>query len=532
MKRFAELFETLDNTNSTLDKVEALRRYFATVPAGDASWAVYLLAGEKLPSVVKRQDLEQWCIDLTDLPAWLIRESRASVGDLAETITLLLEHAPLEPPQRCASDISLAEWVRRIKELKGLSELWQRLLVFEYWGSLGFRERFVFNKLLTGAFRVGVSKSLVIRALADSTGLDKAVIAHRLSGKWAPSEEHWHRLVAETTEVDVATPYPFFLATPLTERPQALGEAARWRFEWKWDGIRGQALKRQGQVVLWSRGDELLTDRFPEITAELATLPDDTVLDGELLAYRDGRPLAFSMLQTRIQRTAPDRAHIDAAPVVFMAYDLLEHEGEDIRPRPFSERRAMLESLLPTRARRLCASPLLDVESWEQAVTLQREARQRGVEGLMVKDSSSPYLVGRKRGFWWKWKVEPLSIDAVLLYAQAGSGKRSNLFTDYTFGLWDGDELTPVAKAYSGLTDREIAELDRWIRRNTEQRFGPVRNVTPHHVFELHFDSARRSTRHRSGVALRFPRIRRWRQDKRVEEANRLCELEALIDAS
>jgi len=532
VKRFAELFRALDETNSTLRKVDALCGYFDSAPSADASWATYFLLGQKLPSVVKRKDLQQWCVDLTGLPPWLIRESRSTVGDLAETLTLLLDLATFEAAEECGADVALHEWVRRIKELRGLSEMWQRLLVVEYWGSLERRERFVFNKLLTGAFRVGVSKNLVIRALAETVGVDQAVMAHRLAGDWTPSEAAWERLRAERTEVDVATPYPFFLASPLPDEPAALGSASDWWLEWKWDGIRGQAIKRRGQVVLWSRGDELLTTRFPEVAAEIERLPDGTVLDGELLAHDDEGPLPFSKLQTRIQRESPTEEHLESAPVVFMAYDLLEHRGADVRSRPLRERRDLLQSVVPDTAGRLITSSMLDVESWDDAAALQRSARERRVEGLMLKDPESAYGVGRRRGAWWKWKVEPLSIDAVLLYAQAGTGKRSNLFTDYTFGLWNDGELVPVAKAYSGLSDEEIARLDRWIRRNTEQRFGPVRNVRPHHVFELNFDSARRSSRHRSGVALRFPRIHRWRTDKGIDDADQLSQLEAMVDAS
>lgn len=532
MNRFAQLFGELDATNSTLEKVDALQRYFAAAEPIDAAWAVYILMGRKLPNVVKRKDLRRWCIELAEIPEWLFKESHAAVGDLAETVTLLLQDVPFEEAETPAEEAALHDWVRRIHQLRGLSEMWQRMLVVEYWGTLGARGRFVFNKLLTGAFRVGVSQNLVVRALAQHAGVEQAVMAHRLAGQWKPSEEAWRKLLATKTEVDLATPYPFFLATALSDAPAALGESSRWSFEWKWDGIRAQAIKRAGEVVLWSRGNELLTERFPEVADSIRRLPDGTVLDGELLAYQEGAPLPFSTLQTRIQRVSPSQAHIDAAPVVFMAYDVLEQGGDDRRELPLFERRALLELLVDAEVPKILASQTLDVDSWEAAERLKDGSRERGVEGLMVKDPYSPYLAGRRRGSWWKWKVEPLSIDAVLLYAQMGSGKRSNLFTDYTFGLWKGGDLVPIAKAYSGLDDEEILKLDRWIRGNTNEKFGPVRNVKPHHVFELNFDSARYSNRHKSGVALRFPRIHRWRRDKAIQDANQLSDLEALIHAS
>ena len=385
-------------------------------------------------------------------------------------------------------------------------------------------------KLLTGEFRVGVSQTLVVRAIARAAALPATTIAARLMGEWAPSADWFSSVLShERTEDDRSRPYPFCLASPLDEAPDTLGSPEAWLIEWKWDGIRAQLVKRDARVHLWSRGEELITHRFPEIAAAATNLPDGTVLDGEVLAFRDDRPMPFSALQQRIGRQKQVAQLVRAVPVVFMTYDLLEDLNEDIRSFPLSERRRRLEGLL--KGSMLRPSPVVTGATWEELAALRADSRARGVEGLMLKRLTSAYGVGRKRGDWWKWKIEPFSIDAVLIYAQPGSGKRASLLTDYTFGVWDNGELVPIAKAYSGLSNEEIDEMDRWIRRHTRERFGPVRHVEPAHVFELGFEGIAKSTRHRSGIAVRFPRMLRWRRDKKPEDADTIESVRALLDA-
>ncbi|NLA68362.1 MAG: ATP-dependent DNA ligase [Gammaproteobacteria bacterium] len=557
MQRFAALFERLDRSTGTLDKRRALVDYFRDAPARDAAWALWLLAGGKIggarAKIATTGELRTWAGEETGTPDWLVEACHHQVGDLAETLALLLDDPPGTP---AGGRVGLADWIElRLAPVANAEPGARREVVVGAWRSLAFRERLVFNKLLTGALRVGVSQGLVQQALAELSGVDIARIAQRMLGRWSPSAAFLEGLLSpEAQPGDAALPYPFFLASPLEDGPGALGAIDDWLLEWKWDGIRLQLIRRDGAVALWSRGEERMDGRFPEIEAAAVLLARDCVIDGELLAWQPdaAEPMPFGALQTRIQRLRPGPRSLSAAPARVLAYDLLELEGEDLRARPLRERRALLAELLAAQAGtgapadpapaadaaaeagvrvgagRIALSPRVDAADWEQAAALRERSRAFGVEGLMLKRLDSPYRHGRRRGDWWKWKVDPLSIDAVLVYAQSGSGRRSTLFTDYTFGLWDGDALVPVAKAYSGLDDREILRLDRWIRAHTLERFGPVRSVEPVHVFEIGFEGVNRSSRHKSGVAVRFPRILRWREDKPAAEADRIDALRAL----
>jgi len=525
MRDFARLFARIDETTKTLPKVAALAEYLATAPAADRLWTVALFSGRRPRRAVTVTRLRAWAAEAAGLPDWLFEESYTVVGDLAETISLLL------PPPRRAVDLPLAEWIARISALAALDEPARKAEVLAAWDSLTTRERFLYNKLITGGFRVGVSQKLMTRALARATGREEAQLAHRLMGEWTPATTSWARLLEGDDPADEASrPYPFCLAHPLGE-PQALGPPAAWAAERKWDGIRGQLIVRRGRHYLWSRGEELMTDRFPELVQLADHLPDGTVIDGEVLAWRGDAPLGFSALQERIGRKTVPRGVLAEAPALVMAYDLLERGGQDIRASSFAARRAALEAVaaalpagLPLRL-----SPLVPLDSWQAAAEARAASRALGAEGLMLKRLDSPYHAGRKRGDWWKWKVDPLSVDAVMIYAQAGHGRRATLFTDFTFAVWDGDELVPFTKAYSGLTDAEFRQITGWVRKNTLQRFGPVRQVPPEHVFEIHFEGIRESPRHKSGLALRFPRMARWRRDKPPSEANTLADLREIL---
>jgi DNA ligase-1 len=493
---------------------------------------LWLLSGGKLAGggnskIANTRELRDWIVAESGLADWLVDDCHDHVGDLAETLALLLDD-----PVDKAEDVSLSEWIeRRLLPVAGLDVETRREVVTGAWRSLCFDERLLFNKLLTGALRVGVSQRLVQQALAELSGVDIARIAQRMIGAWTPSPNFLRELLSdEVLAGDRQQPYPFFLASPLEADVAGLGPVDDWLLEWKWDGIRLQLIRRAGDVALWSRGEERLDGRFPEIEAAAASLPPGVVIDGELLGWREGdAPLPFTALQTRIQRRKPGAKTLAETPVRVLAYDLLEHEGDDLRARPLSERRAVLAQLLERHGdMRIALSPEVHANGWDHAARLRDEARTRGVEGLMLKRRDSVYRSGRRRGDGWKWKIDPLTIDAVLVYAQSGHGRRSTLYTDYTFALWDGDTLVPVAKAYSGLDDKEILRLDQWIRGHTLQRFGPVRSVPAQYVFELGFEAVNRSTRHKSGLAVRFPRILRWRHDKPASEADRIETLRAL----
>ncbi|NJN17481.1 MAG: ATP-dependent DNA ligase [Oscillochloris sp.] len=535
MRAFAELYAALDATTKTNAKLAALGDYFAAAPPADAAWALYFLSGRRLQRLIGARKLSDWAIESIDLPPWLFSECYDAVGDLAETVALLLGEptAGADP----AAGQGLAVWIEQhLLPLRTADEETQQAAVRRAWAILDQPQRFLWNKLITGGFRVGVAQGLVTRALAQVSGLDVSVIAGRLMGEWQPSAD-WYRelLSADTTDTDHSRPYPFCLAHPLEGDPAALGEIGDWQAEWKWDGIRAQLIRRNGATFIWSRGEELISERFPELLALGEHLPDGFVIDGEILPFREGGVLPFAQLQRRIGRKSLGKKILSDVPVVLVAYDLLEAQSGDLRDHPLAERRRHLEGLVSqvaAQAPQLQISALVAASSWAELATARENARAQRAEGLMIKRRNSPYRVGRVRGDWWKWKVDPYSVDAVLIYAQRGSGRRASLYTDYTFGVWDGEQLVPFAKAYSGLTDAEIRQVDAFIRRNTLEAFGPVRTVRPELVFELAFEGIQLSTRHKSGIAVRFPRILRWRRDKPAGEADSLATVRALIPAA
>lgn len=531
MKRFTQLFQEIDATTSTNAKVEALRQYFVDEKPENAVWALYLLLGKTRRRLVTSRVLRDVYLSISKIPEWLFEDCYAHVGDSAEVIALLLRDTPLKG--QSASDIPLHEWMEQIiplvKSVKTEEE--RHELIISWWRSLDDYEIFVLNKVLTGAFRVGASAKLVMKGLAAASAIPEAVLAHRLMGEFAPTVDFYATLLSEgEVESAPSQPYPFFLASQIDEEKFQAEDATLWLAEWKWDGIRAQVIKRADEVFIWSRGEDLVTEQFPEIVEAFQDFPNGHVLDGEIICWESDRPLSFNHLQKRLGRKRITKKVMAESPVHFIAYDLLEHEGNDIREKPLSDRKHLLQALLTEPAdTRIHQSQPLEFDSFEELAALREQSRQQGAEGLVIKALDSPYLVGRKRGYWWKYKVEPMTLDAVLIYAQAGSGKRANLFTDYTFALWKDQDLVPFAKAYSGLDNAEIEKLDKWIRRHTVERFGPVRSVEPIHVFEIGFEGISESKRHKSGISVRFPRILRWRTDKPVEEADTLKTAEELL---
>jgi len=543
MKAFAELYANLDATTSSNAKLAALQAYFLQAPAEDAAWAVYFLSGGRPRQLVPTRLLRDMATEAASIEPWLFEESYQSVGDLAETISLLLPESPH------TSDDGLAVWLEeKLLPLRGLppEELAERLPAL--WAQLDQPSLMLCIKLITGSFRVGVSKLLVTRALAAMAGLDSKRVAQRLVGYTdlsnRPTAEGYLKLIAAESSDEHAQrggqPYPFFLAhglaQPVEQFDALLGSPADWQVEWKWDGIRAQLVKREGRLWIWSRGEELVTERFPELHDLENSLPDGTVIDGEIVVWKDSvQP--FALLQQRIGRKTLGKKILEDAPVAVLAYDLLEHHGEDWRNHTQAERRAQLELVVsdcdqPT----LRTSPVLIGDSWQDLAEQRKASRSLGVEGMMLKARDGLYGVGRTKdmGVWWKWKVDPFSVDAVLIYAQRGHGRRASLYSDYTFAVWDGPPgtertLVPFAKAYSGLTDEEMRKVDAIVRKTTVEKFGPVSSVTPSMVFELGFEGIALSKRHKSGIAVRFPRMLRWRQDKAVEEADNLATLQDLL---
>ena len=551
MKNFAQLIKTLDSTNKTNLKVQALADYFSIASEKDKVWTIAILSHRRPPRPVNTTLLREWASELANIPLWLFEESYHIVGDLAETIALVV------PSSKLSTEKSLTQFLEEMISLKKKSDEEKQGYLFENWKVLNYYERYVFTKLITGGFRIGVSQKLMTRALSKATEIDEDILAYKLMGNWDPNKISFQELVLEENESDYRSkPYPFYLAYAIEGDVADLGDVNEWSAEHKWDGIRSQTIIRNNELFVWSRGEELVTDKYPEFENFIGAIPNGTVIDGEILPYPNGQIGTFHDLQTRIGRKTVSKALLKKVPVILKAYDLLEWEGEDIRSKPFLERRKLLEALFQTvchpepfdsvqdKLRQgpantnteipLHLSETMHFTSWKEVAQERKRSRDVHSEGLMLKKKDSPYLVGRKKGDWWKWKVDPLTIDAVLTYAMRGHGRRSNLFTDYTFALWNENEegekeLVTFAKAYSGLTDAEFRQVDSWIKKNTLERFGPVRSVTPHHVFEIAFEGIALSKRHKSGAATRFPRILRWRQDKSIHEANTLKDLKKMI---
>lgn len=534
---FTEIYLAVRDTSRSEEKVRYIAEYLAAVPSSEFGWAVYLLQGGSYRAGLKTRDLRQWAAEVAQIPDWLFEECYAVTGDLAETVSLLVAGQGRHGGAGGGDEHSLSFWIAKIEAIKIASAAERKALLLAVWATMSQPELLVFTKLLTGGLRIGAAKGLVAKALAGLLEISPSEVWQRLAGDWRPENLTREALSKPVNPQESTAPYPFFLAYPLG--PDTLSEipdlewSQSWQCEWKWDGIRAQIVKRAGQVAIWSRGDELISAGFPELSSDFALLPDGTALDGEIVAWSAANhPASFAELQKRINRKKVSLALQRAVPVRFIGYDILEYGGVDLRSRPLRERRALIAEVYAGvlgSVERSVLSPALSFTSLEQARVEQQRARAHYAEGVMLKRLDAPYGVGRTaRGAWWKWKVEPLSIDAVLIYAQKGHGRRADLFTDYTFGVWDGDKLVPFAKAYSGLRDAEIAEVDSFIKRNTQERFGPVRTVTPELVFEVAFEALWPSKRHRSGVAVRFPRIVRWRRDKQAHEADTLEQLRCL----
>lgn len=525
---FVALFERIDTTTKTSEKVQAIVDYLQSADEEEKLLAVSVLMGYKPKRPVKTTDLRLWVAERVGIPLWLLEESYYVVGDLAETLALLL------PPDTATRDFKLSTILQDIIAMYGNSPEQQRALLEQYWSSFTGTSLFLFHKLLTGNFRVGVSRKLVIKALSQYLSMEEAVVEHRMMGRWDPFQESFASLLHQDILKDKHfLPYPFFLAYPVESSFFDSAAIADWLIEPKLDGIRGQIIIRNAEVFVWSRGEDLMTDKFVEFQDLHSILPDGTVLDGEIIPWKEGRPLDFQLMQTRIGRKQITKRHLVEVPLIMVCYDILEWAGNDLRTMPLIERRTLLEEILDRHPvdHVLRLSEIKQFSTWEEAESFRLSARAHHAEGLMLKYKNSKYEVGRKRGNWWKWKTDPMTVDAVLIYAQAGHGRRANLFTDYTFAVWDEGTLVPFAKAYSGLTDKELLQIDHWIKRNTIEKFGPVRSVKPELVFELAFEGINLSARHKSGIAVRFPRILRWRQDKTASEANTKQDLLTLIQS-
>ncbi|MEO5783022.1 MAG: ATP-dependent DNA ligase [Ginsengibacter sp.] len=525
---FAALVSKISSSTKTNDKLEALAKYFTLADDKDKVWVIAIFSGRRPRRAVNSRLLTEWCIEIVNIPSWLFLECYSTVGDLAETIAILLPATEVTD----GKGESLSWYLEKFISIEKEGELLRKKFITDSWKQMTHAERFVFNKLITGSFRIGVSQKLMVNALAKVVEHSSSIIAHRISGNWDPSTIHFSELLnTEAAEADHSKPYPFYLAYAIEDDPATLGDSNEWQAEWKWDGIRGQVIKRNNELFVWSRGEELMTDKFPEYTILKDLLPDGIALDGEIIPAEKGKPLPFAILQTRIGRKNITKKQLTEAPISFFVYDLLEFNYEDWREKSLEERRNKMEEVLQNiNHPSIQLSPIINFKNWDELEGLRKTSREMNSEGIMLKRKNSVYKVGRKRGDWWKWKIDALTIDCVMIYAQKGSGRRSGLYTDYTFAVKDGEKLVPFTKAYSGLTDKEFAQVDNFVKRNSLEKFGPVRTVKPELVFEIAFEGIAASNRHKSGVALRFPRMSRWRKDKKVDEINTIEDLKAMLN--
>lgn len=525
MKHFAELISALESTNKTNAKVDAMVHYLRTAPDSDKLWFLALFTGKRPKRPVNTNYLKQWALEIIQLPEWLFLESYSSVGDLGETLSLIL------PPPENDIQKTLSQWMDELLQLKDKTDEEKKRYVTESWNGLDYTERFIFNKLIGGSFRIGVSKKLLITALSKYSEIDSSQLMHSIMGKWSVGDMNFEDLITGTNiNPDNSKPYPFCLAYPLGKETEDLGNPEDWQTEYKWDGIRGQLIKRNEEIFIWSRGEELVTPQFPELVSALEILEGNFVIDGEILAVINDEVLNFNELQKRLNRKTITPKMLREIPVKVFVYDILEFNDEDLREKPLSERRKILENLIEKHpVENIKISQIITFEKWEELIEIRENSRENNSEGLMLKQKNSHYHSGRKKGDWWKWKVDALTIDAVLIYAQKGSGRRSGYYTDYTFAVKKEDQLVTIAKAYSGLTDKEIMEVSRFVTKNSLEKFGPVRTVKPELVFEIAFEGIGLSNRHKSGVALRFPRILRWRRDKKADEIDDIEEVKKLI---
>ncbi|HXS55176.1 MAG TPA: ATP-dependent DNA ligase [Hanamia sp.] len=527
LQLFADLVTDLSTSTKTNDKLQILVNYFATAPDADKVWVIAIFSGRRPRRAVNSRLMREWCTAMINIPDWLFDECYHTVGDLSETLALLLP----ETKEMGQLNESLSFYLEQFIAIEKEEESTRKKFIIDSWQKMDRDERFVFNKLITGSFRIGVSQKTIVNALAKVVDHSPSVIAHRISGNWDPVTTSFNELLSESASVsDFSKPYPFYLAYAIDDDVENLGDTNLWQAEWKWDGIRGQIIKRNNELFVWSRGEELMTDKFPEYIILKDLLPDGVVLDGEIIPATDGNPLAFAVLQTRIGRKNIGKKQLQEAPISFFAYDILEYNYEDWREKPLTERRKKLEEIiLPLNNNAIRISEIIEFKSWPELSEVRKQSREKNSEGIMLKRKDSDYKVGRKRGDWWKWKIDPLTIDCVMVYAQKGSGRRSNLYTDYTFAVKDGDKLITFTKAYSGLTDKEFAQVDNFVKRNSLEKFGPVRTVKPELVFEIAFEGIAASNRHKSGVALRFPRMSRWRKDKTVDDINTMDDLKEML---
>jgi len=533
LNNFSELFLNLDSSNSTNNKIEVLKNYFLSNDPIDNSWAIYLLTGKSNKRFISGRYLKNLFSELYEYPVWLIDTCYLKVGDSAEVITLLLKNKSTSR-KKVLLNISLNELLSKtIPDLSKLNDEEKNFKIKNMWETLPEDNHLIFNKILTGTFRVGVSIGLITKSISKLINIDEEIISHRLMGNFEPSIDSYEFLINKNINLQElnSKPFPFLLANTIEDKifKHSIND---FQFEWKYDGIRMQLIKRSGNVSLWTRGQELVNDSFPELVDKMSHIKDDFVLDGELLVWNFKEQIAFdfSLLQKRINRKSPTRSIQIKYPIIFIAYDLLEINGRDIREIKLENRRIELEKYFSkwhnktenniSAIFKICN--LIFPKDWPDALNYKEKSRENNTEGLIIKKKTSIYSSGRKRGIWWKYKVDPMQLDAVLIYAKGGSGRRAGLYTDYSFALWKDKELIKFASAYSGLTNIEIKELDKWIRKNTIEKFGPVRSLKPEMVFEISFEKIQISKRHKSGIAVRFPRITKWRKDKKINDADSL----------
>jgi len=540
MKAFADLWATLEGQLSEARSAQILARYLQQTSAEDAAWAIYLLCGKKPKKLLSARELVEYFLQTSGTPGWLFWESDDVVGDVNETIALLNDTFMDETASQQnrnenshPQQNSLAFWMEnQLNTLAEVAQSQRPAFLGNCWQKLGYREAFIINRILTGTWKSNLPLKTIAQALSIVSGQEPMTLMHRLKADWLPNKVFYAKLIAEDQPTfQTEQKFSFGEFKPLEESSiESLGAVEDWWLAWQWEGLRVQCIRRADDCFLWSQNGELVTDRFPELHEMAQKLPEGTILEGVIVACSGQAPLPLADLQPRLGGKSVNRKMMESCPVAFVATDLQLLANEDMRNLPAQQRKTRLAQLANDIGFPLVHFPRIEIDQWAHARKLLQEARQHHAEGLSLQRLNSPYPIQNQQADWWSWKVQPHTINAILLYAKMEmAGRSQKQTTEYTFAVWHEDQLVPVARTGIGLPPEEAELLDGWIRANTYERFGPVRSVEPFHVYEIAFDGITPSKRHKCGFVLREPRIINPRPHTPIEEASRLEDLHRLL---
>lgn len=524
MKAFAELIFNLRKWDTENNQIRYIKEYFSISDDRDCIWAIYILLGKKIKNEFRsKQQLKKWACEYAEIPDWLFDESYSFTGDLTETISLIL------PGKEADSGRTLTEWMHYMESFCKSDDQGNKKKVVDAWKELDHTETYVFNKLIPGNFKSGVDEKVIIKALSKFLNIESNVISNRIKSNWHPDLISFYELFSKFNPDDIISkPYPFIPEEVFESEPGVLGSAADWLAEQKFKGIRCQLIFRKGKIFLWTDNGELINDKFPEFEFIKKYLPDDSVFTGSIICINNGMKSQHNYLQARLRRKNISSKSLKESPVIFMMNDLLEYEGTDMRNKFLIERKELIKcnKFMISKNNLIKYSENIKFENWEELRTIRRKSSDTISGGIILKKKNSLFLSDINEKYLI-CKPEPLSADAVLMYAL--KGERTDLFSEFTLGVWDKGKLVSIAKINSGLSEEEIREVSEFVNNNTLEKFGPVRTVRPELVFNISFESISFSVRHKSGVVLQSPEISKWIRGKNIFDASSLENLKKFI---